>query len=359
MQMPPLLTVTILNSMYGNQNSQDGFKIGEAFEEYLEKRIFDSANYVLVEKTPSYIQNSKRYVESSKKPDFKFRCKKTNQEFYIEAKYRSRFNVDDKVSIIDLDQYKRYNEHNKKQSPVFIAVGVGGSPTNPGSISLIPLDQINYSALYKSVLNKYRISTKRSLNPDFLNEFIDKISPNVHDKSNPIRANSSKNGSTKNRLLQFLVITISIIAIAYFVPVVLSNNSKGSTLGETQKQKIQTQIQTYYYSLDNNNNNVEVLNNFISAKVDRWYDTTNVDIDYIKRRAISYYNKYPIHKTKIDWASFSAFLLPNGDYSIGYNLNYQIKKVNSPNPMTYMLHINSILDPNLKIKSMYEEKLSK
>ena len=71
----------------------DSFKKGDLFEKFVENELFQATDYTLVHRTNTYDQNETRYAEETLRPDFKFRCKKTKQEFYVEAKYRSRFNA--------------------------------------------------------------------------------------------------------------------------------------------------------------------------------------------------------------------------------------------------------------------------
>ncbi len=61
---------------------------GDDFEKCLRKKIFTKARYELVMKTHDFHVNSEDYVESSLYPDFLFRDKKSNKEFFVEAKYR-------------------------------------------------------------------------------------------------------------------------------------------------------------------------------------------------------------------------------------------------------------------------------
>jgi hypothetical protein len=79
--------------------THSSFRKGEEFENFVEHRIFEEDNYKLVSRTHNYAQNKIRYVEDSLKPDFKFRCLKTTFEFYVEAKYRSGFDWEDRVEI--------------------------------------------------------------------------------------------------------------------------------------------------------------------------------------------------------------------------------------------------------------------
>lgn len=61
---------------------------GDDFEHCLRKKVFTPESYDLVMKTHDFHENKKDYVESSLYPDYLFRDKETNEEFWVEAKYR-------------------------------------------------------------------------------------------------------------------------------------------------------------------------------------------------------------------------------------------------------------------------------
>ena len=60
---------------------------------------------------------------------------------------------------------KQYNEYSKRNDiPVFIVVGLGGEPDNPGGLFCIPLEEAKYPNLFTNVLEKYEGKTE---NPSF------------------------------------------------------------------------------------------------------------------------------------------------------------------------------------------------
>ena len=77
----------------------DSFKKGELFEKFVEDELFKVTEYDLIHRTNSISQNASRYAEDTLKPDFKFRCKQIQQEFYVEAKFRSGFNARDMIFV--------------------------------------------------------------------------------------------------------------------------------------------------------------------------------------------------------------------------------------------------------------------
>lgn len=109
--------------------------------------------------TPNFAMNSKRYCESSLKPDLGFRDKKTGKEFYVECKFRGGLTEDGKYSWTkDKDQANRYRDIQKDENKqVFVAMGLGGMSNNPRNIFLVPLDEIKYLELYPSVLRNWEV----------------------------------------------------------------------------------------------------------------------------------------------------------------------------------------------------------
>lgn len=141
--------------MIDEANTPASFKIGQNFEDYVRKELFVENYYDLLERTHDYNTNKRDYVESSLKPDFKFRDKWTKLEFYIEAKFRTRI-YNEKVIWCNDTQLLRYHQYNK-QNPVFLILGMGENPKFPDFLSLIPLSKAKYTGLFLSVVEKFEI----------------------------------------------------------------------------------------------------------------------------------------------------------------------------------------------------------
>jgi hypothetical protein len=100
-------------------------------------------------------------TESSLKPDFKFRDKKTKKEFYIEAKFRTG-EYQGKIVWCNDSQLKRYKQYNK-ETPVFLLLGVGGDPEYPEFLALIPLAAAKYTGLFPSYIEKYEVKLDKPI----------------------------------------------------------------------------------------------------------------------------------------------------------------------------------------------------
>jgi hypothetical protein len=176
------------------------FKKGEDFEKYVEQSLFLKKDFDLVHRTNNFDQNKNRFSENTLHPDFKFRCKKTNNEFYIEAKFRSKFNQNDKLEIMSLAQKERFIIIQKKEKiPVFIVIGYQGWSNNPDNISLIPLNELIYLELYPIFLQKFNIK-KENISSESLNlkEEKEKIDETTHKKKYEENINSEQSSTENN-----------------------------------------------------------------------------------------------------------------------------------------------------------------
>lgn len=149
--------ISFLQDAFGSDPRPKSFRKGEKFESYTES-YFPESHYTLVERVHDFKVNSKRFIESSLKPDFKFRDKKNNKCFYIESKYRGDLFKNKVEWCKDLNQLRRYQEYNK-ECLVFILIGLGGTTYNPEKVFLIPLSAAKYTGLYLSLLKAYIVES--------------------------------------------------------------------------------------------------------------------------------------------------------------------------------------------------------
>jgi hypothetical protein len=97
-------------------------------------------------------------------PDLKFLfyTRYSRHKFAIECKWRERF-VDGKIKWADEQQIKNYLKHrNRNNIPVFIAIGIGGLPSNPEKLFVAPLESIKSTTeVYEKDLFKHERATAR------------------------------------------------------------------------------------------------------------------------------------------------------------------------------------------------------
>lgn len=215
------------------------FEIGETFENYVQSIIFPKNIYDLIHRTNNYKQNSTRYSEESKRPDFKFRCKKSNQEFYVEAKFRSKFYSNDKLHIMDIGQYNRYKRLNQTECPVLVLIGYEDTASNPKALSLIRIGNIEYLDLYKSVLKKYEID-KKAIDYGCLNRIIGPLEQEIE----PIPRDNSAMTKKRNVYWFFGIILLGLLVFAFFA----SNNDERTVT--ISKKKDSTKIVNLHSSVN-------------------------------------------------------------------------------------------------------------
>ena len=131
----------------------ESFRKGDKFEAYVRKWIFTDEHYGIISKTHGYEQNKKDFVGASLEPDFLLVDDRNDKEFFVETKYRSTY-WDNAIEWSYPDQFKRYKQIDK-DIPVFVVIGVEGSPSNPEDIFIFPVRKVKYHKLFLSVLEDF------------------------------------------------------------------------------------------------------------------------------------------------------------------------------------------------------------
>jgi hypothetical protein len=145
----------VTKAIFNEVTKPKSFAKGEEFEQYLRDYIFPERAYHLEHRSHDYSTNRTDYVADSLDPDFVFVSVKGEKMFFVEAKYRSDF-YQDAVEWCKPYQLKRYKEANK-ELPVFIALGVGGTPDMPDYLYIFPVKHTKYPKLFRSVLRKSEV----------------------------------------------------------------------------------------------------------------------------------------------------------------------------------------------------------
>ena len=139
---------------------------GDEFELFIRTNLFPRSKYGLLYKNYDYLTSQVFSIETSREPDFKFKSVKTELEFFIEAKYRSRF-YSGKLEWCKTYQLRRYQVLNKA-TPLFIVIGAGGAPSTPEYVFLVPMRVIKYTVLFQSFLRKFEVSTSNHISEEDL-----------------------------------------------------------------------------------------------------------------------------------------------------------------------------------------------
>ena len=139
------------------------YQKGTDFEKYVAGLFTRRSDYFAINDwtRDNHDKSKGIYVESNTNPDLVIRYKPTNEKFAVECKYRSGFYRSQKINgpVVKWaapDQIKRYNAYSRSNRiPVFVVIGVGGSPKNPATMFCIPLKDAKYPEIFPSVFEKY------------------------------------------------------------------------------------------------------------------------------------------------------------------------------------------------------------
>lgn len=146
---------------------------GKQFENYLITKFDREAFGILNWQSDKFYKG--RYAESNMHPDFLIELRSPyapKTKFAVECKYRSAY-FQGGIELAKDYQLKNYRNFEKEnRTPVFIILGVGGSPMAPDEIFTIPLKEILNPFIYKTSLQRYK---KTKVNGTFFFDPIKKI----------------------------------------------------------------------------------------------------------------------------------------------------------------------------------------
>lgn len=138
------------------RENDENHKKGIEFERYVVSRF--SKKYFSLKEWRSDKSSHGTYAESSTYPDMEltFTLHGDTYRFAVECKWRARFDAENKLVWSYKDQMERYNRFAaEKNMPVFIVLGIGGIPSNPAEVYVVPLASINREELSQSWLKNY------------------------------------------------------------------------------------------------------------------------------------------------------------------------------------------------------------
>ncbi|WP_342304394.1 hypothetical protein [Methanolobus sp. ZRKC5] len=142
---------------YESSKNEENIKKGDDFEKFV-VNLFPENKFTIVEWTTDSMRKHNRYVEADTRPDLLIRHNLSGDEFYIECKYRS-YAFENKITWTNKEQLKRYQDFDReREAPVFVLIGLGGSPEKPDNLYWIPLEDAKYTELYISYMKKFQKS---------------------------------------------------------------------------------------------------------------------------------------------------------------------------------------------------------
>jgi hypothetical protein len=131
-------------------------KAGLDFEKFVvqkfNKKFFPIRNWA----GDKYVEG--RYADTTTQPDIQLSLKlgKSSYPFAVECKWRSQ-PKGDFVQFANDGQLERYKAFADKENyPVFIVLGIGGKPSNPDELYILPVEELNKPVLHRKGLGKYR-----------------------------------------------------------------------------------------------------------------------------------------------------------------------------------------------------------
>lgn len=130
---------------------------GDLFEDFTVNLLADW-RFKLLDRTQDKMSSAGVVAESCKQPDLHVQQKrgKSNIDYYLECKYRSDW-YNGTITFEDW-QIKRYRDfQHDSHRKVIIVLGVGGSPSNPATFMLVPIDSIKDNTIKKVWVSNYAI----------------------------------------------------------------------------------------------------------------------------------------------------------------------------------------------------------
>lgn len=140
------------------QTNHDNKAKGAAFEKYVVQH-FSRKYFSLQEwRSDKYVDGI--YAVSNHFPDlevvFDFKSKSIKQSFAIECKWRQNF-YHNGIEWAKDYQVKNYQDYATKLNiPVFVVIGLGGTPDKPQEVFIVPLAKMNSSTITKTELTNYK-----------------------------------------------------------------------------------------------------------------------------------------------------------------------------------------------------------
>lgn len=146
----------------------DAREKGHMFEKYI-GGLFSKEHFAIIGWSSDKIATNGLYDESNKEPDLKLTYKKSDAyRFAIECKWRQSFTINQSgargVNWASSFQIKNYEEYaNKSRIPVWVAIGIGGTPDKPEHLFFTRLSNIAmYPFVFESYLKGYKRNAERA-----------------------------------------------------------------------------------------------------------------------------------------------------------------------------------------------------
>ena len=129
---------------------------GNAFEDYMIQLLGKEKGVQLVSRNSDYHKNGVSASENME-PDLKFKL--NNVRFSVECKWRKSF-FNQEVSFAKNYQIRNYNKYQiDTNQKVFVAFGIGGNPSSPEKLFLLPLAKLTEQYISEHEIKDYEVKT--------------------------------------------------------------------------------------------------------------------------------------------------------------------------------------------------------
>ena len=153
---------------------EDSKAKGNSFEDFVVNLLADW-RFKLLDRTQDAVSSAGVVAESCKNPDLHVQQKRGNGEidYYIECKYRSNWN-NGKVTFKDwqINRYRQFQRDSHRK--VLFALGVGGTPSAPETLMIVPLDSVKDNSIGQ-IKTEYVIAPTPSALVDYMNSYFTKV----------------------------------------------------------------------------------------------------------------------------------------------------------------------------------------
>lgn len=142
----------------------DNFEKGHLFENFI-VTLFNKNKYRLTVWRSDKKASNGVFPESNSYPDLEFRTiGRGSYSFAVECKWRAGF-YNGQIFWATTEQQFTYSKYSRENRiPVFVAIGVGGTPDNPEKLFVTPLQNFkNFENVYENELIPYSRIPKKEL----------------------------------------------------------------------------------------------------------------------------------------------------------------------------------------------------
>lgn len=151
---------------------------GNSFEDFVINLLADW-RLTLLDRTQDAVSSAGVVAESSKNPDLHVSQKRGSGsiDYYVECKFRSRWD-DGKVQFEkwQIDRYRQFQRNEKRK--VIIALGVGGSPSAPRTLMLVPIDSLRNNSV-REIDTKYVVQPNSQAFIEYMNSYFTTVFKNA------------------------------------------------------------------------------------------------------------------------------------------------------------------------------------